>query len=39
LRAITRSQMRIEDGKAVAPETPGLGIDWDFDAIDDRTVA
>ncbi|MEY9932169.1 L-alanine-DL-glutamate epimerase-like enolase superfamily enzyme [Catenulispora sp. GP43] len=39
LRAITRSQMRIEDGHAVAPDAPGLGIDWDFDAIDDRRVA
>ncbi|WP_194926242.1 mandelate racemase/muconate lactonizing enzyme family protein [Catenulispora pinisilvae] len=39
LRAITRSQMSIENGHAIAPETPGLGIDWDFDAIEDRTVA
>jgi L-alanine-DL-glutamate epimerase-like enolase superfamily enzyme len=39
LRAITRSSLRIENGHAVAPEAPGLGIDWDFDAIDDRTVA
>ena len=39
LRAITRSRMRVEDGHAVAPESPGLGIDWDFDAIDDRRVA
>ena len=38
LRAITRSGMSIEEGRAVAPDTPGLGIDWDFDAIDDRTV-
>jgi L-alanine-DL-glutamate epimerase-like enolase superfamily enzyme len=39
LRAITGEGMRIEDGHAVAPDTPGLGIDWDFDAIEDRTVA
>ncbi|WP_034263596.1 mandelate racemase/muconate lactonizing enzyme family protein [Actinospica robiniae] len=39
LRAITHGQMRIEDGHAVAPDTPGIGIDWDFDAIDDRRVA
>jgi L-alanine-DL-glutamate epimerase-like enolase superfamily enzyme len=38
-RAITGEGMRIEDGHAVAPDTPGLGIDWDFDAIEDRTVA
>jgi L-alanine-DL-glutamate epimerase-like enolase superfamily enzyme len=39
LRAITRTQMRIEEGYAVAPDAPGLGIDWDPDAIDDRRVA
>jgi L-alanine-DL-glutamate epimerase-like enolase superfamily enzyme len=39
LRAITRSPMRIERGEAVAPDAVGLGIDWDFDAIDDRVVA
>ncbi|MEO3819152.1 mandelate racemase/muconate lactonizing enzyme family protein [Plantactinospora sp. B24E8] len=38
LRAITRQEIRIVDGEAVAPETPGLGIDWDRDAIDDRRV-
>ena len=39
LRAITATEMRIEDGCAVAPDTPGLGIEWRFDAIDDRRVA
>jgi L-alanine-DL-glutamate epimerase-like enolase superfamily enzyme len=39
LRAITTNQMRIEDGHAIAPDAPGLGIDWNRDAIDDRTVA
>ncbi|MFF8817475.1 mandelate racemase/muconate lactonizing enzyme family protein [Leucobacter sp. NPDC015123] len=39
LRAITRTQMEIVDGRALAPETIGLGIDWDEDAISDRTVA
>ena len=39
LRAITRTEMAIDDGHAVAPEEPGLGIDWDRDAIDDRRVA
>lgn len=39
LRAVTRGQMRIEDGHAVAPDTPGLGIDWDPDAIDNRRKA
>ena len=38
LRAITTTEMAIVDGHAVAPDTPGLGIDWDRDAIDDRRV-
>ncbi|MGZ0150047.1 mandelate racemase/muconate lactonizing enzyme family protein [Kribbella sp. WER1] len=38
LRAITSSEMEIVDGHAVAPDVPGLGIDWDQDAIDDRRV-
>jgi len=36
---ITRSRLAIEDGYAVAPDAPGLGIDWNFDAIDARAVA
>ena len=39
LRAITRDQLRIETGHAIAPDAPGLGIAWDRDAIDDRRVA
>ncbi|CAM5630537.1 MULTISPECIES: mandelate racemase/muconate lactonizing enzyme family protein [Streptomyces] len=39
LRAVTRSQLRIVDGFAHAPQEPGLGIAWDRDAIDDRRVA
>ncbi|MCU1585251.1 MAG: mandelate racemase [Microbacteriaceae bacterium] len=39
LRAITTKEMTVEAGHAIAPNTPGLGIDWDRDAIDDRTVA
>ena len=27
---LTTSRLRIEDGHAVAPETPGLGIEWDL---------
>lgn len=38
LSAITRSSLTIEDGAAVPPSTPGLGIDWDLDAIDDLRV-
>lgn len=39
LRAITHGEMAIEDGYALASERPGIGIDWDKDAIDDRIVA
>ena len=39
LRAITATELAIEDGCAVAPDTPGLGIEWRLDAIDDRRVA
>jgi L-alanine-DL-glutamate epimerase-like enolase superfamily enzyme len=39
LRAITTAEMTVEAGRAVAPETPGLGIAWDRDAMDDRRVA
>jgi L-alanine-DL-glutamate epimerase-like enolase superfamily enzyme len=38
LRAVTRGEMRVEDGHAIAPDVPGLGIAWDRDAIDDRRV-
>ena len=36
---VTTSRMTIEDGHAVAPGAPGLGIDWDFAAIDARATA
>ncbi|SDS03940.1 mandelate racemase/muconate lactonizing enzyme family protein [Microterricola viridarii] len=39
LRGITHSPMQIVDGLAVAPETPGLGIDWNRDEIDNRRVS
>ncbi|MDQ1597500.1 MAG: hypothetical protein QOI70_924 [Microbacteriaceae bacterium] len=39
LRAITNDEIRIVDGRALAPETPGLGISWNLDSIDDRRVA
>lgn len=30
---VTTSRMSVQDGRAVPPETPGLGIDWDVAAI------
>jgi L-alanine-DL-glutamate epimerase-like enolase superfamily enzyme len=31
---ITTSRLAMADGYAIAPATPGLGIEWDFDAIE-----
>ena len=39
LGAITTEEMRVVDGHALAPDSPGLGIAWDLDAINDRRVA
>jgi L-alanine-DL-glutamate epimerase-like enolase superfamily enzyme len=39
LRAITTTEMVVRDGHAVVPNTPGIGIDWNRDAMDDRRVA
>jgi len=36
---VTTSAIRIEDGFAVAPETPGNGIDWDWPAVERLAVA
>ena len=30
---LTQTQMRIENGYAIAPSEPGIGIDWDWDAV------
>jgi len=38
LSAITNSGLTIEDGAALAPNDPGLGIDWNLDAIDNLRV-
>ena len=39
LTAITTSRLVVEDGAALVPAAPGLGIDWDLDAIDNLRVA
>jgi L-alanine-DL-glutamate epimerase-like enolase superfamily enzyme len=39
LDSITTSRMMIENGYAVPPGSAGLGIDWDFAAIEQRAVA
>ena len=33
LDGITHSRMKIENGRAVPPDTPGLGLDWDWEAM------
>ena len=35
---LTQSKMQIVDGMALAPSTPGLGIDWDYDAMAARAI-
>jgi L-alanine-DL-glutamate epimerase-like enolase superfamily enzyme len=39
LDAIVHSRMALEDGCALPPDTPGLGIAWDWDAIRRRAGA
>jgi len=38
LDAVASSRLAIEDGHAIAPDAPGLGIDWRWDEIERRTV-
>lgn len=39
LRAVTHTELTVRDGMAVAPDEPGIGIDWNMDAIEDRRVS
>ncbi|MCS5717008.1 mandelate racemase/muconate lactonizing enzyme family protein [Herbiconiux sp. CPCC 205763] len=39
LRAVTRTEMVVVEGAGVPSDEPGLGIDWDFDALDALRVA
>jgi len=39
LDSITTSRITLEDGRAVPPSAPGLGIEWDFARIDAAAVA
>jgi L-alanine-DL-glutamate epimerase-like enolase superfamily enzyme len=39
LDSITASRMTMQDGYAVPPRAPGLGIEWDFAAIERAAVA
>lgn len=39
LDEITSTGMKVENGFAVAPMEPGIGIDWDEDALKDRAIS
>jgi len=39
LDAVASSRLVIEDGHALVPQSPGLGIDWRWDEIERRAVA
>ncbi|RVC08203.1 mandelate racemase/muconate lactonizing enzyme family protein, partial [Mesorhizobium sp. M7A.F.Ca.AU.001.01.1.1] len=39
LDQLTGKRMRIEDGQALAPDEPGIGIDWDWDAVKAMSIA
>ncbi|PWJ11747.1 mandelate racemase/muconate lactonizing enzyme family protein [Jannaschia seohaensis] len=39
LDTVTKSALRIESGDALPPGEPGIGIDWDWDAIDRQRIA
>lgn len=38
LDSVTRTGMSIATGRAIPSEAPGLGIDWDWDALEDRRI-
>ena len=38
LRAVTTADLRVRDGRTVAPDEPGIGISWDDDALEDLRV-
>jgi L-alanine-DL-glutamate epimerase-like enolase superfamily enzyme len=38
LDSLTTSRMKVDDGYAIPPTAPGLGIDWDFAAIERQAV-
>lgn len=39
LDELTATRMKIEDGQALAPSDPGIGIDWDWDAVQAKSIA
>jgi L-alanine-DL-glutamate epimerase-like enolase superfamily enzyme len=39
LDEVTAGRVKIENGCAVAPGESGIGIDWDWDALDKKSIA
>jgi L-alanine-DL-glutamate epimerase-like enolase superfamily enzyme len=39
LDAVASSRLAIEGGQAIAPDTPGLGIDWRWDELERRRIS
>jgi len=39
LDSITTSRIALRDGHAVPPDAPGLGIDWDWPAMERQAAA
>ena len=39
LDELTTSRLAIENGMALAPAAPGIGVEWDFDAVKAKSVA
>jgi len=39
LDELTTSRLAIEDGMAVAPAAPGIGVEWDFDRVKAESIA
>jgi len=39
LEPITSSRLQLHKGQARPPETPGLGIEWDWASIAQRSIA
>ncbi len=36
---LTGKRMKVENGMAIAPSEPGIGIDWDWDAVKAKSIA
>jgi L-alanine-DL-glutamate epimerase-like enolase superfamily enzyme len=39
LRSVTHGELEVRDGHAIPPSAPGVGIDWDRDALENLRVA